>query len=188
MKIFIKNMACIRCKMAIKEELEKIDIRYRTIDLGEVETVDDVSREKLELLRNNLKQQGFELMENRKDVLAEKIKTAIIDLVNRSDEHMKIKLSVYLSEKLNYEYSYLGKVFTEVKGTSIEKFFVARKIERVKELLVYNELNLHEISILTQYSSVAHLSNQFKKVTGLAPSEYRHLYYKNNIGPVHLSC
>jgi len=173
--------------MVVKEELEKIDIHYKTIDLCEVETTEVVPREKLERLRNNLKQLGLELLETRKDVLAEKIKIAIIELANRSDDHMKIKLSDYLREKLKYEYHYLGKVFSEVKGISIEKFFLAHKIERVKELLVYNELNLNEISSLTQYSSIAHLSNQFKKATGLAPSEYRHLRYKNHIEPLHIS-
>jgi AraC-like DNA-binding protein len=120
-------------------------------------------------------------MGNRKNVLVEKIKTAIIELVHYSDERLKINLSDYLSEKLNYDYTYLANIFSEVQDTTIEKFFIMHKIERVKELLIYNEHNLKEISFITHYSSVAHLSNQFKKITGLAPSEFRNLRQINRL-------
>ena len=178
MKIYIKNMVCKRCILAVKSELGKIGIHFSTINLGEVETTDIVSQEKLKLLDNNLRQLGLELIQNRKTSLAERIKTSIIELVYNSDGPIKTNLSDYLSEKLNCDYSYLANVFSEVKGISIEKFFITHKIERVKELLIYNDLNLNEISMLTQYSSIGHLSSQFKKVTGLAPSQYRQLYPK----------
>jgi AraC-like DNA-binding protein len=167
--------------MVVKSELEKLDINYRTIDLVEVETTDNVSPEKLKLLDNNLRQYGLELIENSKNILAEKIKTAIIELVHHSEEQLKINLSDYLSEKLNYDYTYLANIFSEVNRASIEKFFISHKIERVKELLVYNDLNIKEISYLTQYSSIAHLSNQFKKITGLTPSKFRNLQYKSRL-------
>jgi len=188
MKIYIKNMVCTRCKMVVKSELEKLDIHFRTIELGKVETTNNISQEKLKLFNNNLKQCGLELIEDRKNILIEKIKTAIVELVHYSDEQLKIILSDYLSEKLNYNYTYLAKIFSEVQGTSIEKFFITQKIERVKELLVYNELNLKEISFITRYSSVAHLSNQFKKTTGLAPSQFRHLQHKNRLSLEQVSC
>jgi len=180
MKIFIKNMVCIRCKMVVKSELERLDIHFRTINLGEVETTNEVSLRELKLLDNNLRLYGLELMENRKEILAEKIKTAIIELVHNENEELKINLSYCLSKKLGYTYNYLANVFSEVVGTSIEKFFITHKIERVKELLIYNELNLKEISYLTRYSSISHLSNQFKKVTGIAPSQFRHLQHKSH--------
>ncbi len=179
MKIFIKNMVCMRCKMAVKSELERLDIHFRTINLGEVETTNEVSLRELKLLDNNLRLYGLELMENRKEILAEKIKTAIIELVHNENEELKINLSYCLSKKLSYTYNYLANVFSEVVGTSIEKFFITHKIERVKELLIYNELNLKEISYITRYSSISHLSNQFKKVTGIAPSQFRHLQNKS---------
>jgi AraC-like DNA-binding protein len=181
MKIYIKNMICIRCKIVVKSELKKLDIHFRKIEMGEVETTDNVSQEILKLLDNNLRYYGLELIEKKKNILAEKIKTAIIELVHHSDEPLKINLSDYLSEKLNYNYNYLANIFSKVQGTSIEKFYIKHKIERVKELLTYNELNLKEISFLTQYSSIAHLSNQFKKTTGLAPTQFRNLQYKNRI-------
>lgn len=180
-------MVCTRCKMVVKSELEKLDIHYRTTKLGEVETTYDLTSEKLKLLDNNLRQYGLELIEKRKDVLVEKIKTAIIELVHHSDEQLKINLSDFLSEKLNYNYTYLSNIFSEVQGASIEKFFITHKIERVKELLAYNELNLKEISFITHFSSVGHLSNQFKKTTGLAPSQFRHLKNKNRLSLEHVS-
>lgn len=174
-------MVCTRCKMIVKSELEKLDIHFRTIELGEVETKNFVSMEKLKLLDNNLRQYRLKLIENRKDILVERIKTVIIVLVHHSDEQLKINLSDYLSEKLNYDYTYLANVFSEVQGISIEKFYITHKIELVKELLVYNEYNIKEISYITRYSSIGHLSNQFKKITGLPPSQFRHLQHKNRL-------
>ena len=174
--------------MIVKTELEKLDIRFKSIELAEVETIDSVTKENLKLLGINLKRSGLQIIENRKEILAEKIKTSIIELVHQYDGQLKINLSDYLSEKLHYDYTYLSNVFSEINGTSIAKFFINHKIERVKELIIYDELNLKEISLLTQYSSIAHLSNQFKKITGLAPTEYKHLQNRNRVSIEQLSC
>ena len=172
-------MVCTRCKMAVKSELERLDIHFRTINLGEVETTNEVSLRELKLLDNNLRQYGLELLKNRKEIIAERIKTAIIELVRNENDELKINLSESLSKKLSCNYSSLAIVFSEVVGISIEKFFIANKIERVKELMMYSDLNLKEISYIARYSSIAHLSSQFKKVTGIAPSQFRHLQQKS---------
>lgn len=172
-------MVCIRCKMAVKSALDSLNITFNSLELGEVETSKEVSPDQLKQLDICLKKSGLELIESRKNILVEKIKTAIIELVHYSDEQLKINLSDFLSQKLNYDYTYLSNLFSEVQGISIEKFFITHKIERVKELLVYNEFNIKEISFMTRYSSVAHLSNQFKKVTGIPPSQFKHLQHKN---------
>ena len=174
-------MVCMRCKMAVESALGKLDIHFKTLELGEVETNENISQEQLKVLDGYLRQSGLELIENRKNAIVEKIKTAIIELVRYSDEEFKVNISDYLTKKLNYDYTYLANIFSEVQGITIEKFFINHKIERVKELLLYNELNLKEISFMTKYSSVAHLSNQFKKETGLAPSQFRHLQHKNRL-------
>ena len=171
-------MVCIRCKMAVKAALESLNIDFKSLELGEVETVREVSHEQLRQLDACLKKSDLELIESRKNILVEKIKTAIIELVHYSDEQIKVNLSDFLSQKLNYDYTYLSNLFSEVQGISIEKFFITHKIERVKELLVYNEYNIKEISFMTRYSSVAHLSNQFKKVTGIPPSQFKNLQHK----------
>jgi AraC-like DNA-binding protein len=178
MKFFIKNMLCIRCKTALKDELEKLNIPCKRIDMGVVETYQDISEGKLDLLRNNLLQIGLEIMRNRKEMIAENITKAIIEFVHYSSEPVKINLSDFLRDKLPYEYSHLTNVFSEVKGISIEKFFIDQKVERVKDLLMNDELNLTEIAALTNYSSVAHLSNQFKRKTGLSAIQYRQLHSK----------
>lgn len=188
MKIFIKNMVCIRCKMAVKSELENLQIQFRTIELGEVETIDNISQEKLIQLDNNLRLMGLELTKNKKTVLAEKIRTSIIEIVNCLNDQTKICLTDYLPRKLNYNYTFLAKVFSEVKGITIEKFYITYKIERIKELLIYHDLSLNEISFITQYSSIAHMSGQFKKLTGLTPSQYRHLKYNNRIQAEKIAC
>jgi len=169
--------------MVVKSQLEKFDIQYKAIDLVVVEASDDIPPEKLKLLDENLRQYGLELIEGRKNILAERIKTTIIELVYNSNGQLKINLSDYLSEKLKYDYTYLSNTFSEIQGTTIEKFFINSKIERVKELLVYGELNLKEISYITHYSSIGHLSNQFKKVTGLPPSQYKNLYIRSRHTP-----
>lgn len=171
-------MVCIRCKMVVKSELEKLGVHYDTVELGEVEISDKISKEQLDLLGDALKMTGLELMDDNKKILVEKIKTIIIELIHYSDEQIKINLSDYLSEKLNHNYTYLSNLFSEVKGTTIEQFYLANKIERVKELLVYDELNLTEIAWKLHYSSVSHLSNQFKKMTGLTPSHFKNLKNK----------
>ncbi|NOU18957.1 MAG: helix-turn-helix transcriptional regulator [Bacteroidales bacterium] len=178
MKIYIQNMVCIRCKMVVKSELEKLGLHYTSVELGEVEIIEDISSDQFKQLGLALKKTGLELMDDKKSIIVEKIKTIIIELVHYSDDQIKINLSDYLSEKLNYNYTYLANLFSEVKGTTIEQFYLAHKIEKVKELLVYDELNLTEIAYKLHYSSVAHLSNQFKKITGLTPSHFKNLKQK----------
>jgi len=168
-------MVCIRCKMVVKSELEKLGLHYTTVELGEVEITDKVSQDQLDNLGTALELTGLELMNDNKKILVEKIKTIIIELIHYNDEQIKINLSDYLSEKLNHNYTYLSNLFSEVKGTTI---YLAHKIERVKELLVYDELNLTEIAWKLHYSSVSHLSNQFKKMTGLTPSHFKNLKNK----------
>jgi AraC-like DNA-binding protein len=164
--------------MLVKAELQKLGLHYTTVELGEVEIMENISTDQREHLKVALKKSGLELMEDKKSILVEKIKTTIIELVHYTDEQIKINLSYYLSEKLNHNYTYLANLFSEVKGTTIEKFYLAHKIEKVKELLVYDELNLTEIADKLHYSSVAHLSNQFKKMTGLSPSHFKNLKHK----------
>lgn len=164
--------------MVVKSELEKLGLHYRTVELGEAETIEDITKGQLEQLRAGLKKTGLELMDDRKSILVEKIKALIIEMVHYTDEQIKTNLSDYLMEKLNYDYTYLANLFSEVKGTTIEQFYLSHKIEKVKELLVYNELSLTEIAYKLHYSSVAHLSNQFKKMTGLTPSHFKTLKHK----------
>jgi AraC-like DNA-binding protein len=179
MKIYIQNMVCMRCKMVVKSELDKLGLHYGKVELGEVEIMEDISARQLDSLNIGLKESGLELMSDKKSILVEKIKTMIIELVHYNDDQIKINLSDYLSEKLNYNYTYLANLFTEVKGTTIEQYYIAHKIEKVKELLVYHDLNLTEIAWKLHYSSVAHLSNQFKKKTGLTPSQFKNLKNQN---------
>ena len=171
-------MVCIRCKMVVKSELEKLGLHYGPVELGEAEIIENISPEQLAILEIALKKSGLELMDDKKSILVEKIKTIIIELVHYSDEQIKVNLSDYISEKLNYDYTYLANLFSEVKGTTIEKFFLSHKIEKVKELIVYDELTLTEIAYRLHYSSVAHLSNQFKKKTGLTPSHFKNLRHQ----------
>jgi AraC-like DNA-binding protein len=161
--------------MVVKSELEKIGIHYSAVELGEVDVVENLTKAQLETLGAALKLTGLELMEDNKKILVEKIQTTIISLVHFSDDQIKTNLSDYLSEKLNHNYTYLSNLFTEIKGNTIEQFYLANKIEKVKELLVYDELSLTEIAWKLHYSSVSHLSNQFKKMTGLTPSHFKNL-------------
>jgi AraC-like DNA-binding protein len=161
--------------MVVKSELEKLGLNYISVELGEVEIRENISAEQRTLLGAALKKSGLELMDDKKSILVEKIKGIIIELVHYSEEPIKINLSDYLSGKLHHDYTYLSNLFSEVKGTSIEKFYLSHKIERVKELLVYDELSLTEIAFKLHYSSVAHLSNQFKKITGLTPTHFKNL-------------
>jgi AraC-like DNA-binding protein len=178
LKLYIKNMVCIRCKMVVKDELTRLGLRFFTVELGEVDIMEDLSAGQIENFKAALLKSGLELMDDKKSVLIQRIKNLIIESVHYSEEPLTIKFSVYLSEKLNHDYTYLANLFSEVQGTTINKFLIAHKIERVKELLVYNELNLTEIAYRMQYSSVAHLSTQFKKVTGLTPSYFKQLKEK----------
>ena len=168
-------MVCIRCKMVVKGELSNLGLHYITVELGEADLVENISPEMREKVRTALHKSGLELMDDKKSVLIQRIKNVIIELVHYSEEPLTINFSEFLSQKLTHDYTYLANLFSEVQGTTIEQFIIAHKIERVKELLVYGELNLTEIAYQMHYSSVAHLSTQFKKVTGLTPSHFKKL-------------
>ena len=168
-------MVCIRCKMVVKYELEKLGLHYKTVELGEAEIMEDISSEQQSQLSIALKKTGLELMDDKKSILVEKIKAVIIELVHYREDQIKVNLSDHLTEKLNLNYTYLANLFSEVKGITIEQFYLSHKIEKVKELLVYDEFNLTEIAYKLNYSSVSHLSNQFKKMTGLTPSHFKSL-------------
>jgi YesN/AraC family two-component response regulator len=171
-------MVCQRCQIAVKYELEKLGLHHTKVELGETEIMEDLAAEQWGVLSDSMKNIGLELLDDKKNILVERIKTLIIQLVHFNDEQIKTNLSDYLSEKLNHNYTYLSNLFSEVKGTTIEKFYLLNKIERAKELLVYDELNLTEIAWKLHYSSVDHLSNQFKKLTGLTPSHFKNLKSK----------
>jgi AraC-like DNA-binding protein len=164
--------------MIVKAELEKLSLHDSSLELGEVDIQEELSPERWTLLKNALLHYGLELMEDKKAILIEKIKNVIIEMVHYSDEPPSMNFSDYLSEKLGYDYNYLSQLFSEVKGTTVEHYIIAHKIERAKEMLIYNELTLTEIAYRLHYSSVAHLSNQFKKVTGLTPSFFKKMKYK----------
>ncbi|UII32804.1 AraC family transcriptional regulator [Fulvivirga ulvae] len=175
MKLYIKYMVSLRCKMMVKQELEKLGLHYVSLDLGVVEVLENISDEQREKLKINLKKSGLELLDDKKSILIEKTKSIIVEMIHYSDELPKINYSDFIAEKLNYDYTYLSNIFSEVKGITIQQYIIANKIEKVKELLLYDELTLTEISYRLHYSSVAHLSNQFKKVTGLSPSYFKKL-------------
>lgn len=166
-------MVSNRCKIAVKEVLKKLGLHYILIDLGEVEIMESLSEEQREQVREALHYSGLELMDDKRAVLIEKVKNLIIDMVHNSNETIKINFSDYLSQKINYDYTYLAKLFSEVTGTTIEHFIISHKIERIKELMIYDELNITEIAYQMHYSSVAHLSNQFRKATGLSPTDFK---------------
>ena len=167
--------------MLVKEELIKLGLRYVVIDLGMVEILEDITDIQRNQLKENLLKFGLELMDDKKSILIERIKNVVIEMIHYSDELPPVNYSDYISEKLGYDYSYLSNIFSEVKGITISHFIINHKIERVKELLLYDELNLTEISYKLNYSSVAHLSNQFKKVTGLSPTFFKKLKDKRRI-------
>ena len=175
MKLYIKYMVSTRCKMVVKDELKKMGIHFVMVDLGEVEIMENISDVKRAQLKAALLTSGLELMDDKRAVLIEKIKNVIIEMVHYTDELPKVNYSDYISEKLHHDYTYLSNIFSEVKGITIQQFIIIHKIERAKELLLYDEMNLTEISYVLNYSSVAHLSNQFKKVTGLSPSHFKQL-------------
>jgi len=159
----------------VKEDLKSLGLHFILVDLGEVEIMEDLTFEQREQLKMTLEKSGFELMDNKRAVLIEKIKNTIIEIVHYSDEFIKVNFSDYLAEKLDHDYTYLSNLFSEVQGTTIEQFVISHKIERIKELITYDELNITEIAWKMNYSSVAHLSNQFKKMTGLTPSHFKQL-------------
>jgi AraC-like DNA-binding protein len=164
--------------MVVKAELEKLGLHYTTVELGEAEIMENISAEQHDQFKEALLKSGLELMDDKKSVLIGKIKNVIVEFIHYSEEPLRVNFSEFLSRKLNHDYTYLANLFSEVQGTTIEKFFIAHKIERVKELLVYNELSLTKIAYLMHYSSVAHLSAQFRKVTGLTPSHFKKLKNK----------
>ncbi len=168
-------MVSNRCKMAVREVLKKMGLHFVVVDLGEVEIMEDVTGESYEQLKAALLSEGFELMDDRKAILIEKIKNVITDMIHNSDEEINMNYSDFIVGKLNYDYNYLSNLFSELKGITIQQFIIVHKIERAKELLLYGELNLTQISYKLHYSSVGHLSNQFKKVTGLSPSAFKQL-------------
>ena len=173
--LFIKNMVCNRCIMVVQNELDKLGLSVKNIKLGEVVLNDEPKSEEKRKLEEALSVLGFEMIDDKKSKIIEKIKNTIIELVHHQDNDAKTNLSDILSNKLHHDYNYLSNLFSEVEGTTIEKYFIAQKIERVKELLVYDELSLSEIAFQLNYSSVAYLSNQFKKVTGLTPSYFKQI-------------
>jgi AraC-like DNA-binding protein len=168
-------MVSSRCKMVVKEELKKLGLHFMLVDLGEVEIMENINMEQRTQLKTALLGLGLELMDDKRAVLIEKIKNVIIEIVHHSDEVIKVNFSNFLAEKLNHDYTYLSNLFSEVQGTTIEQFLISHKIERIKELIIYGELNITEIAWKMNYSSVAHLSNQFKKMTGLSPSHFKQL-------------
>jgi YesN/AraC family two-component response regulator len=174
-------MVSARCKALVKQELKSIGLHFKVVDLGEVEIMETISLELREELKTRLQSAGLELMDDKKAMLIEKIKNVIVDMVHHSDEMIKTNFSTYLNEKLQHDYTYMSNLFSEVQGTTIEQFIIAHKIERIKELILYDELNITEIAWKMNYSSVAHLSNQFKKVTGLSPTHFKQLKDKRRI-------
>jgi AraC-like DNA-binding protein len=164
-----------RCKLAVKEELKKLGLHFIVVDLGEVEVMENITLQQHQQLQLGLISAGLELMDDKRAILIERIKNVITEMIHHSEEMPKVNYSDYISEKLNYDYTYLSNLFSAVKGITIQQFIIIHKIERVKELIFYDELNLTEIAFKLHYSSVAHLSNQFKKVTGLSPSQYKQM-------------
>jgi AraC-like DNA-binding protein len=178
MKLFIKNMVSIRCKMVVRAEMEKLGLHPVLVELGEVEVKETLSTKNHADLKRALQKTGLDLMDDQKAMLVEKIKNVIVEMVHYEDELPKTNFSIYLSNKLGYDYTHLSNLFSEVKGTTIEHYIISHKIERAKELIIYDELNLTEIAYKLHYSSVAHLSNQFKKVTGLTPSFFKKMKHQ----------
>jgi len=181
-----------RCKLAVKEELTKLGLHFVVAELGEVEVMEELTAEQRFLLQEGLESAGLELMDDKKGIIIEKIINTITEMIHHSGELPKTNYSDYISDKLNYSYTYLSNMFTEVKGVNIRQFIIINKIEKVKELIFYDELNLTEIAYRMHYSSVSHLSNQFKKMTGLTPSDYKNLKMKRRrtleeIGNSHFS-
>jgi AraC-like DNA-binding protein len=175
MKLYVKNMVCDRCRWVVKTEIEKLGFNANVIDLGEVELEANIDAKQKNQIKIALEKFGFELIDDKKSKIIEKIKTLIIDLVHQKNNELSTNLSEYLSNQLSQDYSSLSNLFSEVEDVTIEKYFISQKIEKVKELLVYDELTLSEIAFQLNYSSVAYLSNQFKKTTGFSPSHYKQL-------------
>ncbi len=181
MKLYIKYMVSTRCKMMVRDALKKLGLHFIVVDLGVVDVMEELSKEQKEALQILLLNAGLELMDDKKAMLIEKIKKVIIEMVHYADELPKTNFSDFISKKLDYDYTYLANLFSEVQGTTIEQFIISHKVERIKELIVYGEMNITEIANKMNYSSVAHLSSQFKKATGLTPSHFKQLKEKRRI-------
>ncbi|HRG85092.1 MAG TPA: helix-turn-helix domain-containing protein [Chitinophagales bacterium] len=181
MKIYVKNMACESCKVVVKEALEELDIKPVKVELGEIETKEEISDEDKLKLNKKIKKVGLELLEKKQGVLVEKIRQVIIDYVYNTEEKPTMKFSALLSKELNHSYTYLANFFSEVEATTIEQYMIGLKIERIKELIIFGEHTLSEIAYMLHYSSVAHLSAQFKKATGLTPTHFKKLKEKRRI-------
>lgn len=173
--LYIKNMVCNRCIMVVENELEKAGIQASQVKLGEVVLEKQPSDAQIQQFTAAIEAMGFERIDDKKSRVAEQIKSQIIQLVHQDNNDVKVNISDYLSAALHHDYSYLSNHFSEVEGTTIEKYYIAQKIEKVKELLVYDELSLSEIADKLNYSSVAYLSNQFKKITGYTPSQFKQI-------------
>ena len=171
-------MVSNRCKMVVKEALKDLGLHFVMVNLGEVEIMEKITWQQRDKLKNTLFDAGLELMDDKRSILIEKIKNTIIEMVHHSEEMIKVSFSVYLSEKLNHDYTYMANLFSEFQGTTIEQFIILHKVEKIKELLIYGELNITEIAYKMNYSSNAHLSSQFKKVTGLTPTHFKQLKEK----------
>lgn len=182
MKLLIRNMVSLRCKIIVRSELEKLNLHFTIVELGEVHISEKLTLKQKMQLKAALTPFGLELMEDKKSMLIEKVKNLVVEMVHYSDEPPISNFSTFLSERLGYDYNYLSNLFSEVKGTTIEHYIISHKVERAKELLIYNELTLTEIAYKLHYSSVAHLSNQFKKITGLTPSFFKNMKHKRLIG------
>ena len=179
MKLFIQNMVSLRCKMLVRQELEQLGLKVLTVDLGEVQLAEKISDENRNLLKQRLHLSGLELMEDKVAMVIEKIKNVIVEMVHYSDLPLKENFSDYLSNIMKKDYHQLSVLFSKTKGITIEHFIIIHRIERVKELIIYDELSISEIAWKLHYSSVSHLSSQFKKVTGLSPSEFKNLLRRN---------
>lgn len=175
MTIFIKNMVCVRCKMAVETVLEQLHIKYLSVELGKAKLADEITGEQMAELDISLRKYELELMGDKKKILIERIKTSIIELFQPHKVEIPLKLSVYLSEKLGYDYTYLSNTFSDMEGSTIERYFIDSRIERVKELIVYEKLTISEIAFQLNFSSASHLSLQFKKVTGHTPTKFKSL-------------
>jgi AraC-like DNA-binding protein len=175
MKLHIKFMVSLRCKLMVENELKLLGLHAVVVELGVAEIVEDISAETRSKLRSNLLKTGLELLDDKRSILIESIKNVIIEMIHHSDELPTNNYSEYISGKLNYDYTYLSNIFSAVRGVTIQQYIIINKIERVKELLLYDQMSLTEIAHKLHYSSVAHLSNQFKKITGLTPSFFRSL-------------
>lgn len=178
MKLFIKNMVSRRCKMLVDAELKKLRIPHHIVELGEVEVVGQLPKVKQDKLKTALRKARLELMDDKQAILVERIKNVIVEMVHHTGRMPRTNFSDYLSRKLKQDYTTLATLFSQEKGMTIEQFIIIHKIERAKELIMYDELNLTEIAYKMQYSSVAHLSNQFKKITGMTPTYYKSLRRK----------